>query len=225
MKYENYSEDINKFLLDSEDNIKLMTTVGSLLLGDIKEEEIPHIKEFKCIKEFLEQPLNSPEGVALKKVFAAAVVYANEKGLLPFRLPESAEEVASLVDDGLTRLKVAYQQSIGRIEIEDVADVLVDRAEARAIACVEMAVEVGVPILAEKLETLCLSNTKTALLTPFVRPVLTYVAEPVKKCVCEGIRCVAKVAKSTIHTAIDFVKERISETAKSMGKKLLTIFG
>ena len=221
MKYENYSEDISKFLLDSEDNIKLMTTVGSLLLGDIKEEEIPHIKEFKCIKEFLEQPLNSPEGVALKKVFATAVICANETGVLPFHLPESAEEVASLVDDGLTRLKVAYQQSIGH----KAADALVDRAEARAIACVEMAVEVGVPILAEKLETLCLSNPKTALLTPFVRPVLTYVAEPVKKCVCEGIRCVAEVAKSTIHQAIDFVKERISETEKSMGKKLLTIFG
>ena len=169
--------------------------------------------------------MNSPEGVALKKVFAAAVVYANEKGLLPFRLPESAEEVASLVDDGLTRLRAAYQQSIGRIDVYEAADALVDRAEARAIACVEMAVEVGVPILAEKLETLCLSNPKTALLTPFVRPVLTYVAEPVKKCVCEGIRCVAKVAKSTIHQAIDFVTETFPETVKTMREKLLTIFG
>lgn len=210
MEYKDYIEDLSRFLLKREEQSKIMSAVGSLLQGDIKAEDIPYIKEFECIKKFLEEPLNSRGESALKKVFATAIIIANEKGLLPFRLPESAEEIASLIDDALNRLKVAYQQAIGRIDLDEAVDALVDRAEARAIAFVEYALEIGMPVLADKLEKIMYKNPYTAPFAPFVGLALSYVAEPVKNTVCSGIRTIAKGAKNFLHKAIDFVKEKLN---------------
>lgn len=209
MEYKDYIEDLSRFLLKREEQSKIMSAVGSLLQGDIKAEDIPYIKEFECIKKFLEEPLNSRGESALKKVFATAIIIANEKGLLPFRLPESAEEIASLIDDALNRLKVAYQQAIGRIDLDEAVEALVDRAEARAIAFVEYALETGVQVLADKIEKMMYKNPYTAPFAPFVRVALSYVAEPVKNAVCSGIRTIAKGAKAFLHKTIDFVKTKV----------------
>ena len=91
MKYESYNDDKKFFAQDCEEQMRLMVAVGDVLTDDITEETISVIKEFDCVNKFLELPLNSPEEVNLKKIFATAVVIANEKDILPFRLPESAE--------------------------------------------------------------------------------------------------------------------------------------
>ena len=77
MEYKDYIEDLSRFLLKREEQSKIMSAVASLLQGDIKAEDIPYIKEFECIKKFLEEPLNSRGESALKKVFATVVIIAN----------------------------------------------------------------------------------------------------------------------------------------------------
>lgn len=223
MEYEKFdTESINQFSESSERHISAMVNVASYLLGDNlnKEDTIPFVKEVKCVKDYLESPMNSPQESSLKKIIATGVIIANESKLLPFTLPTTIEETASMVDDALTRMKVAYKEQVGELDIHKAADSLIDRATVRATTMVERAVDVGLPIVADKLAKLASANPYTAPLAPVIEIAVPYVAEPVKKCICEGIRTVAKVAKPVVHKIIDVVKNK----AVSSFQKLKAIF-
>ena len=223
MEYEKFdTESINQFSESSERHISAMVNVASYLLGDNlnKEDAIPFVKEVKCVKDYLESPMNSPQESSLKKIIATGVIIANESKLLPFTLPTTIEETASMVDDALTRMKVAYKEQVGELDIHKAADSLIDRATVRATTMVERAVDVGLPIVADKLAKLASANPYTAPLAPVIEIAVPYVAEPVKKCICEGIRTVAKVAKPVVHKIIDVVENK----AVSIFQKLKAIF-
>ena len=223
MEYEKFdTESINQFSESSERHISAMVNVASYLLGDNlnKEDAIPFVKEVKCVKDYLESPMNSPQESSLKKIIATGVIIANESKLLPFTLPTTIEETASMVDDALTRMKVAYKEQVGELDIHKAADSLIDRATVRATTMVERAVDVGLPIVADKLAKLASANPYTAPLAPVIEIAVPYVAEPVKKCICEGIRTVAKAAKPVVHKIIDVVKNK----AVSSFQKLKAIF-
>ena len=117
MYFEEYNEDYgrNEFGNQFEKEVTQMSALQSFLLGnELTEEEIPFIKEFKCVKDFLEIPLNDPREADLKKLFSTAIVTAIDKGVLPFTINENSPlAIASLVDEGMTRLKVAYQTATG----------------------------------------------------------------------------------------------------------------
>lgn len=220
MKYESYNDDKKFFAQECDEQMRLMVAVGNVLADDITEETISVIKEFDCINEFLELPLNSPEEVNLKKIFATAVVIANEKSILPFRLPENAEEIASLVDEGLTRVKLAFKQQTGEMDAYEVADALIDKAVSRAIAILDSVIDEGLPIIAESMSKLALKHPYTAPLAPFIEIVVPYVAEPVKNAICKGIRFIAKESKPIIHKAIDYVKSKAKSFAVNLTRKL-----
>ena len=169
MNFESYSEDYALFAQKRGEQNDILQAVGNVLIGDVKEDEIPFIKEFKCVKEFLELPINDKRETVLKKIFATVVIIAKEKGVLPFDLPESVEEIASMVDDGLTRVKVAFKKN--ELDIHEAADALVDRIEARTIALVERVVEEGLPVLTEKLATLAMAHPYTRPLAPVIKMV------------------------------------------------------
>ena len=221
MKFNSYYEDIALFLEKSDEQMNILQAVGNVLLGEVKAEDIPFIKEFKCVKDFLESPMNDASELSLKKVFAAIIMIANEKEILPFKIPESAEEVASMVDDGLTRIKVAYKEQMGEIDVYDAADMLVDRAAARTIAIVEYALGEGLPIVTETLANLAKCNQYTAPLAPFIETVLPYVAEPLKNVVVNGIKIMVEESKPIIHKVIDIVKN-IPSTIKNIWRKIET---
>lgn len=220
MKYESYNDDKKFFAQDCEEQMRLMVAVGDVLADDITEETISVIKEFDCVNKFLELPLNSPEEVNLKKIFATAVVIANEKGILPFRLPENAEEIASLVDEGLTRVKLAFKQQTGEMDAYEVADALIDKVALRAIVILDSVIDESLPIIAESLSKLALKHPYTASLAPFIEIVVPYVAEPVKNAICKGIRFIANESKPIVHKAIDYVKGKAKSFAVNLTKKL-----
>ncbi|MBO7256577.1 MAG: hypothetical protein J6V04_04555 [Bacteroidales bacterium] len=213
MNFESYSEDYALFAKKRGEQAGILQAVGNVLIGDVKEDDIPFIKEFKCVKEFLELPINDKRETFLKKIFATVVIIAKEKGQLPFDLPESVEEIASMVDDALTRIKVAFKQQMKEMDIYEAADALVDRIEARTIALVERVVEVGLPVLTEKLAALAMAHPYTKPLAPVIKMVAPYVAEPVKNAICKGVRFLAEKSKPIIHKAI--------ETAVAAGTKVI----
>lgn len=223
MKFNSYYEDIALFLEKSDEQMNILQAVGNVLLGEVKAEDIPFIKEFKCVKDFLESPMNDASELSLKKVFAAIIMIANEKEILSFKIPESAEEVASMVDNGLTRIKVAYKEQMGDIDVYEAADMLVDRAAARTIAIVEYALGEGLPIVTETLANLAKRNQYTAPLAPFIETVLPYVAEPLKNVVVNGIKIMAEKSKSIIHKAIGKSTDVVTTTINKLsGKKIQT---
>ena len=210
MKFENYSEDDkNIFVNGLEDNIKKMTALQSLLFGnELTAAEIPYIREFKSVADFLDSELNSKKETDIKKIFVTAIVKAVEKGVLPFPLPTvDPIVIANLVDEGLTRLKVAYQQSKGILDVEEAVNALIDRAAARAIASVDKLVDTALPILADKLSKVMLRNPYTAPLAPLVEIAVPYVAPVAKSLIKKGITVAQNYAKSTVTKIFGKAKE------------------
>lgn len=202
-----------------EDKIKKLAAVGSMLAEDINIEDIPTIKDMKCVKDFLDLPLNDPKETILKKLVSTAVVVAKKKGVLPFELPKDANEVASMIDDALTRMKVAYKEQLGELDINEAIDKVVDRCAARTIALTEKAVEDGLPVLAEKLATLAMAHPYTRPLAPVIKMVAPYVAPKAKTLVSKGVKKLAECSKPILKNVASWAKERFKTVVAK--KKIL----
>ena len=191
-----------------------MTALQTLLSGkELSKEEVPLIKEFKTVQEFINLPMGDKKEVVLKKAFATAVTIAKDKGVLPFEV-NSSEQIASLVDDGLTRMKVAYQTATGKIDAYQAVDALVDRVAMRVVGIADRVIEKGVPFVVDKL---CMAMSKhpyTAALVPFVKTTEKYITPVAKAAVRAGVAAVVKVAKPLLKKAVD--------TVKAVGKKILS---
>lgn len=184
------------------------SALQSLLLGEsVEQEDIPLLREFKCVQEFLDLPMNDPKEGELKKLFAGAVTVAAESGVLPFDLPNNtAEGIASVVDEGLNRVKTAFKVATGEISIEEAADAMIDRAAARAVALVDFALDNDVAGNA-------IANVATAIYPPAeaLRPIIVatvqHTAPIIKTVVHTVVPKIATAAKTVVRTAISTVKE------------------
>ena len=192
-----------------------MTALQTLLSGkELSKEEVPLIKEFKTVQEFLNLPMGDKKEVVLKKAFATAVIIAKDKGVLPFEV-NSSEQIASLVDDGLTRMKVAYQTATGKMDTYQAVDALVDRVAVRVVGIADRVIEKGTPIVVDKLCKAMSKHPYTMALVPFVKAAEKYIAPVAKAAVRVGVAAVAKAAKPILKKAID--------TAKAVGKKIMSL--
>lgn len=217
MKFAKYNEDYgrNEFGMQFEKEITQMTALQSLLLGnELSAEELPMIREFKCVKEFLDLPMNDKKEGILKKLFATSIVIAKEKGQLPFELPNDPIEIASAVDEGLTQLKVAYKTATGELDSIEAADALIERAAVRAIAIADKVIEKGVHVVVDKL---CFALTKiyppATAIVPIIKASERYITTGTKLAVRKGISILAKIAKPVVQKAIT--------KAKSVAKKVM----
>ena len=204
---ENYGD----FVKRANPAMNKMTALQTLLSGkDLSKEEVPLIKEFKTVQEFLNLPMGDKKEVVLKKAFATAVTIAKDKGVLPFEV-NSSEQIASLVDDGLTRMKVAYQTATGKMDVYQAVDALVDRVAVRVVGIADRVIEKGTPIVVDKAMS---KHPYTMALVPFVKAAEKYIAPVAKAAVRVGVAAVVKAAKPILKKAVD--------TAKAVGKKIMS---
>lgn len=206
------SENYGDFVKRANPAMDKMTALQTLLSGqELTKEEVPLLKEFKVVQEFLDLPMGDKKEVALKKAFALAVTIAKDKGVLPFEV-DSPEQIATLVDDGLSRMKVAYQVATGNIDMHQACDALVDRLAVRVVGIADHAIEKGVPFVVDKL---CLAMSKhpyTAAFVPFVKSAEKFVTPMAKTAVRKGIEFVAKQAKPLLRKAVD----KVAASAKKL---------
>ena len=217
MKFAEYNEDYgrNEFGNQFEREATQMTALQSLLLGnELTAEELPLIREFKCVKEFLDLPINDKKEAILKKLFATSIVIAKSKGLLPFEVPESPEAIASVVDESLTQMKVAYKTATGELDSIEAVDVLIDHVAVRAVAIADKVIEKGMPVVLDKL---CMVMTKVyppaITVVPVIKHAERYITVATKVIVRKGIRTLAQVAKPIV--------KQVVTTVKSVAKKVL----
>lgn len=217
MKFAEYNEDYgrNEFGNQFEREATQMTALQSLLLGnELTAEELPLIREFKCVKEFLDLPINDKKEAILKKLFATSIVIAKSKGLLPFEVPESPEAIASVIDEGLTQMKVAYKTATGELDSIEAIDVLVDRVAVRAVAIADKVIEKGIPVVLDKL---CMVMTKVyppaITVVPVIKHAERYITVATKVIVRKGIRTLAQAAKPIV--------KQVAAKAKSIATKVL----
>ena len=217
MKFAEYNEDYgrNEFGNQFEREATQMTALQSLLLGnELTAEELPLIREFKCVKEFLDLPINDKKEAILKKLFATSIVIAKSKGLLPFEVPESPEAIASVIDEGLTQMKVAYKTATGELDSIEAIDVLVDRVAVRAVAIADKVIEKGIPVVLDKL---CMVMTKVyppaITVVPVIKHAERYITVATKVIVRKGIRTLAQAAKPIV--------KQVATKVKSVARKVL----
>lgn len=217
MKFAEYNEDYgrNEFGNQFEREATQMTALQSLLLGnELTAEELPLIREFKCVKEFLDLPINDKKEAILKKLFATSIVIAKSKGLLPFEVPESPEAIASVVDESLTQMKVAYKTATGELDSIEAVDVLVDRVAVRAVAIADKVIERGIPVVLDKL---CMVMTKVyppaITVVPVIKHAERYITVATKVVVRKGIRILAQAGKPIV--------KQVATKVKSVARKML----
>lgn len=235
-----------KFAAQTEEMTPILSAVQSIAIGkELSDEDVSIIREFESVQEYLNLPLNDPAENKLKKVFAASVVTAHQKGIL--KLPEgynSAESIASIVDEGLTRIKVGYQLAEGKINPIDaevaisdrqvihtaaVVDVVVNKLVQKANTYVDIAEKTALSV-SDKLvamgmgrlsDLVCASAVRVyppaIVVVPYIKR-FTAVATPVaQKAVKKGIRMAADFAR----TSIKQIASKVKTTVKMTVAKLL----
>ena len=219
MKFAEYNEDYgrNEFGNQFEKEATQMTALQSLLTGnELSTEELPLIREFKMVQEFLDLPVNDKKEAILKKLFTSSIILAKNKGILPFNVPNSPVEIASVVDEGLTRLKVAYQTATGVLDSIEATDVLIDRLAVRTVTVMDKVIEKGVPVVLDKL---CMVMTKVYppanAKAPIIKSTERYITVATKIIVRKGIRTLAQAAKPIVQRTVTKVK--------SVARKLLNV--
>ena len=198
------------------------TTLQSVLLeGNVSIDNVKQFASSKVLQEFLDAPVGSEKDTQVKKLMATAIHIANQNDCLPFQLPSfDPIEIAKLVDEGLTRVKVAYQSGCGMLDPIEVADVLIDKAAARVVALVDHAFESGMVNQA-------LTQGSVALLTfievpnaqayaPIISNVISRVERPMQNFIKNGINYIAQSAKTVVRKVASSVKNFITAQIKAL---------
>ena len=247
MEAQNIYEAKARFTQQTEETSNGVSALQSLAIGkELSEEEIKAIREFKCVQEYLDLPFNDPAEDKIKKVFATAVVTAHQKGIL--KLPEgydNAESIASIVDEGLTRIKAAYQVAEGKvnpIEAEEVvndrqairtaaiADLVIGRlvekaneyvakAEEAALSVSDRLVALGLEHLADKTcAAVVRAYPPATVVVPYVKQFVHVITPKAQEAVKIGIKMAANFARN----AINQTAPKIKAYAKKTFAKLLS---
>ena len=220
MEFTSFNSDYGRseFGNNFDGNINKINALKSLLLGhELGEENINQLKEFKIVKEFLDLPFNDKREVVLKKLFAVAVNIAIKNKTFPFEMKDtSSSAIASMIDEGLNRVKVAYLSSIGKMDVIEAAEALIDRTAARAVAVIEKAVDKAGPLIIDKV---CLAveaaYPQTKPVMAIVRASEKIIIEKTKGIIRKGIEILASSAKAIVKHNTPLLK-KISQKVKSL---------
>ena len=198
------------------------TTLQSVLLeGDVSIDNVKQFASSKVLQEFLDAPVGSEKDTQVKKLMATAIHIANQNDCLPFELPSSDPiEIAKLVDEGLTRVKVAYQSGCGMLDPIEVADVLIDKAAARVVALVDHAFESGMVNQALTQGSVALLTflkvTNAQAYAPIISNVISRVERPMQNFIKNGINYIAQSAKTVVRKVASSVKNFITARIKAL---------
>lgn len=195
-------------------NFQTSASLTSLLLGKRlnKIEEIPTRKESPFLNRYLDSPLRSTVDTSVKKTMAVAVAIAKKRGIATPIAAKTPMELASTVDEGMTRMKVAYQYGKGRLSSTKAAEEFIDRTSARVVTFTDKVIEKGMPIVADVVVN---AVTKVfppvKVIAPVVKAVVPYVTKAVKTVVRKGVEVIANVAKTVV---------KVVSGVKKIGKKI-----
>lgn len=218
MKYTEYNEDAgrNEFGAHLESESRKYSALQSLLAGKLLEkEEVESLREFKVVQHFLDSPVGDASEAKLKKVFATAVIGAQEQGTLPFSLADKSPiAIASAIDEGLNRVKLAYKLSQEELDAIEVADKLVDATVARVITVADKVIERGVPVVLDKLcKVIAKVYPPATIFVPVIKAVEKYIVPIAKIAIRKGLFVVAVGAKSFIRSTVKTLKNGVKKFA------------
>ena len=179
----------------------------------------------------------------LKKLFVEAIIAGIEMGTLPIDIPADAtpESIFSIVDEGLTQIKVAYKLENGQYEdVYEAEEVIIDHRAARNVAFMDLAVKKAIELadlaidkaeretctLADKvlehsddiINAIEAAHPEAIPVAEFCRQVLNNMKPEIKEQIHKGIAKVSEMAKSILHSSI----EKMPEIARRVKDWLLS---
>ncbi len=245
MTAQNINEAKAKFAQQTEETSPVLSALQSLAIGrELSKEETKTIRQFDSVQEYLDLPLNDPAENNMKKLFVTAVITAHQKGILV--LPEgcdNAESIASIVDEGLTRIKAAYQVAEGKVNPIDAEEIVNDRQAVRTAAIVDAVVEKLVEkaneyvnnaeetalSVSDRLVALSIGRLTDLVCTaairayppaatvlPYIRHFAHVVTPTAQKAVKKGIKMAAEFARNAITKTAPKIKAFASKTLENL---------
>ena len=218
MVYSEYNEDYGRSEFGSfmDGELNKYNALQSLLTGkQLENEEVETLREFPIVQKFLSSPIGDQSEPTLKKVFATAIAIANEQGKLPFKIDSNSLDLASAVDEALTRIKTSYKVTQGELDIIEAVDLQIDAIAARVVSAADNVIERAVPVALDKL---CLYISKVyppaAIFTPIIKESEKFLISAAKVAVRKGVTVLAEGAKTALRNVATYTK-RISAKLKS----------
>jgi len=123
-------EDLNKMAIvnNIQKEIKNNTLLGAIIFDNGKITIDDKQKEIKAVKDYFEAKLDSQQDKIFKKAVSAATIIGQKTGLLPKQIADiTPDEVAMIVDKGVTEAKIAYKLENGDISSLDAVEYVIDR--------------------------------------------------------------------------------------------------
>ena len=208
----------SEFGTNFDGNINKINALKSLLLGhELGVDNINQLKEFKIVKEFLDLPFNDKREVILKKLFAVAVNVAIKNKAFPIEMKDtSPSAIASMIDEGLNRVKIAYLSSMGKMDVIEAAEALIDRTAVRVVAVIEKAVDKAGPLIIGKVCSVVeAAYPQTRPVMAIVRASEKVIIEKTKVVIRKGIEILASSAKAIVKQNAPLLN-KISQKVKSL---------
>lgn len=216
-------EGLNKQVIidDFQEQIKNNTLLGAVVYEDGQFKIDENHKEIEAVKKYYEEQLDSKYDTTFKKAASVAFDIAKEKDLLPKKLKnKTPEDIAMLVDKGLTASKVAYKVANGELNQIDAVEYTIDRSVSMLNSIIVSTTtryggQAG-EFIGSKIGSLF--GPAGAVAGGVIgRVVGKYAGKVVGDVVNKGVKMVASGLKSVVKS--------VGGTIKSVGSKIASFFG
>lgn len=214
----------------------------SMFLGEnLKNDQKEWLNaNYQVIENFLNSPLNDPEDIKLKKLYAKIILLAKQRGILPNelnsvfteaplnetveereeRIEESAEAISATVDEGLEEVKSDYKVGNEEFTPEEKINYMIDRTAAKVSKFADKFVDKGVDWAINAGAAFVTKVCPQALPVVIAAKKVIIAAKPIiKQKIKQGVESVARYVKKIVPV----VKKTIPivlQTVKTMGRKM-----
>ena len=226
----NKFEDINKIAIvkNLQEEIQTNTLLGAVIVESGIAVLSDNFTEIKAVKEYFEAELDSSKDILFKKAIVTLTLLAQKQNLIHLHdSDDTPEELAMIVDKGVTEAKVAYKLGKGELSPIDAIEYTVDRNvvilnSAITTTCSRVGGKIGTKLGAAIGSVFGPSGTLIGgRIGDVVGKKAGYL---VGKYVGEGVKKVATVAKSLATKAWDSVKSTASNAYSSAKSFVKSIF-
>lgn len=203
----------------------------SVELGELEVlgEDLNENSHSEWLQPLIEEKLTPEETTDRKRTIATAIIKGMREGAIDPTM--SAPDIASLIDEGVTRMIVARQVATGQMDSVEAMDVFIDHAAARVVAISDdiiTKVENGAleksDVIADTLvdrgaialKVLAASWPPTRVLVPFIDSVAQYIKPGVRTIVKKGISIVANTARTIVKKTVPFIADRVKQGVRAV---------
>lgn len=224
------NEDILSRMSNVNESIKAHIKCSTIELGEtnILTKELEGSNN-EWLQSYIEGKVDEMTAEQMRRIIAKAVIKSvNEKTM---EVPAEAESIASLVDEGLTRMKVAYQVESGEYDIADafeeiinhqvarvatIADYAIAKAEQIALEHSDKVTDTVIDIAAEGLKTVVSAFPPTRPLAYFIETGAQMIKPHAREIVKKGIQSLANSARSFVKQAEPLVRHAVNYVGRKL---------